>query len=324
MITAYLRHADGTARVLSRPDELAAEWSDQQAVVWIDVEQPTEEEVRAVDAVIDLDDEAWDDCLRGRQRPRIDEYENYIFLLVYGLSEPEAATDPVARKLAAFCGNRFLITVHQEPFAAIEHLRGRCRLHASTLLQRGVDHLLYYVIDAIVDGYLRVSETYETVLEQLEERSQDLDSVDSVLGELSDLRRRLLELRRIAASQLQLLEPVSEGEYDYVSGELGRGFSHVRDHLLKVIEHVDSLREVANGVRDNYHAAIAMRTNAIMRTLTVFASVLLPLSLISGIYGMNLPVWPKPEHPASFWGVIGVMAAVAGGLLWYFRRKRWV
>jgi magnesium transporter len=98
----------------------------------------------------------------------------------------------------------------------------------------------------------------------------------------------------------------------------------VRDHLLKVIEQVDGLRELANGVRDNYHAALAMRTDAIMRTLTVFASVLLPLSLIAGIYGMNLPLWPEGDHPASFWTVIGGMAVIAGGLLWYFWRRGWL
>ena len=237
-------------------------------------------------------------------------------------SEQEADHRPC--KLAVFCGDRFLVTVHRESVRTIEHFRVRCGQHAAQLLQHGVDHLLYSILDGMVDKYLRVSETYEERLEELEDRSQHPRVDDSVLRDFSELRRGLLELRRYATSQQQLLEPISEGEYDYISEALGRQFAHLRDHLLKVVEQVDGLRELANGVRDNYHTALAERTNAAMRMLTVFASVLLPLSLIAGIYGMNLPLWPKADHPASFWGVIGAMAAIAGGLLWYFRRKGWL
>ncbi|OHB80248.1 MAG: hypothetical protein A2W31_03150 [Planctomycetes bacterium RBG_16_64_10] len=324
MLTTFMRRADGTARTIESAADLAAEWADPGAVVWIDMEDPTQEEVRAVDAVIDLDDEAWDDCLRGLQRPRIDEYENYLFLVVYGLLDPEQGADGQPRKLAAFCGDRFLLTVHHEALPSIDRLRARCQQHAAHVLGFGVDHLLYNILDAMADNYLSVSEAYEGQLEKLEDRSLQLAADESVLRELADLRRRLLELRRIATAQLDVIEPISEGEYDYISEALGRRFAHVRDHLLKVVEHVDSLRELGGGVRDNYHAALAVRTNAVIRTLTVFASVLLPLSLIAGIYGMNLPVWPSSAQRWSFWAVIGVMAAVAAGLLWSFRRKRWV
>ena len=324
MFTAYARLADGTPRTLEAAPELAELLSEREAAVWIDLEQPSEEEIQAVDAVIDLDDEAWNDCLHGEQRPRVDEYENYIFLIVYGLLALEQAADRRLCKLAVFCGDRFLVTVHREPVPTIEHFRVRGQQHAAQLLQHGVDHLLYSILDRMVDNYLGVSEAYEERLEELEDRSQDPAVDDSVLRELSELRRGLLELRRFATSQIQLLEPISEGEYDYISETLGRQFAHLRDHLLKVVEQVDGLRELANGVRDNYHTALAMRTNVIMRTLTVFAAVLLPLSLIAGIYGMNLPLWPKGDHPASFWWVIGAMAAIAGGLLYYFSKKRWI
>ena len=324
MFTGYVRRADGTTRTLDSVTDLAEQWLDKEAAIWIDLEEPSEDEVRAVDAVIDLDDEAWEDCLHGEQRPRIDEYETYIFLVLYGLPGSNRETDARPRKLAAFCGGRFLITVHREPLRTIERLRKRCRQHAGHFLQSGVDHLLYYIMDGMVDNYLRVAETYEARLEELEERSQDPAVDGSLFADVSELRWDLLGLRRVAAAQLELIEPISEGEYDYISETLGRQFAHVRDHLLKVLEHVDNLRELMNGVRDNYHAALANRTTVIVQTLTIFAAILLPLSLIAGIYGMNLPLWPKPDHPATFWGILGVMGLAAFGLLLYFRRKRWL
>ncbi len=324
MLTAFVRHGNDTTKMFQAASDLAAEWSDPEAVLWLDLEQPTEDEVRAVDKVIDLDDEAWDDCLHGEQRPRIDEYDDYLFLVAYSLITPGQGPDGRPRKLAAFCGGRFLLTVHRESIPSVNRLKARCRQHAAQLLQSGVDHLLYNILDKMTDNYLSVSEAYEETIEELEDRSQRPDVDDTVLQEFTDLRRRLLDLRRIATTQLELIEPISAGEYDYISEALGRRFAHVRDHLLKVVEHVDRLRELAGGIRDNYHAALAIRTNAIMRTLTVFASVLLPLSLVAGIYGMNLPIWPSSKQPCSFWTVLGAMAVLAAGLLWYFRRKRWV
>ena len=324
MFAAYVRHADGTTETLDSVAALAQQWSDKETAIWIDLEQPSDDEVRAVDAVMNLEAEAWEDCLHGEQRARVDEYEGYLFLVLYGLAGPGQQSDLRPRKLAAFCGDRFLITVHSEPLRTIEHLRERCRQNSAHLLQHGVDHLLYYVMDSMVDNYLGVAEAYENRLEELEERSEDSADDDSLLADVSQLRRDLLGLRRLAASQMELIGPISEGEYDYVSETLGRQFAHVRDHLLKVIEHVDSLRELMNVIRDNYHAALANRTNAVMRMLTIFASVLLPLTLIAGIFGMNLPLWPRPDHPATFWGVMCAMGAIAGGLLWYFRQKRWL
>ena len=324
MFTAHIRQADGTTQTLDSVADLTQQWSDKEATIWIDLEQPSEDEVRTVDAVVDLDDEAWEDCLHGEQRPRIDEYNGYVFIVLYGLLGSKKESDLRPRKLAVFCGNQFLITVHREPLQMVEHLRARCRQHPAQLLQSGVDHLLYYIMDGMADNYLRVAEKYEARLEGLEDRSQEPAPDDSLLADAAQLRRDLLELRRVAAAQMELIEPVSEGEFDYISEALGRRFAHVRDHLLKVIEHVDSLRELMNGIRDNYHAALANRTNAIMRTVTILASVLLPLSFIAGIYGMNLPLWPKPDHPATFWGVMCVMGVIAGGLLWCFRRKKWL
>ena len=324
MFTAYVRLSDGSQRTLDSTAELATVWADTEAVLWIDLEQPVEEEIRAVDAVLDLDDEVMDDCLHGEQRPRIDEYEKYIFLVVYGLLKSNDHAEHQLCKLAVCCGDRFLVTVHNESMPTVDHLHERFRQHASQLLRHGADHLFYLILDRMVDNYLLLGEQYEDELELLEDRSQSPTVEESVLHELAELRRKLLELRRLAISQQQLIEPLVEGEYDFISESLGRRFAHVRDHLLKVVEQVDMLRELTNGVRDNYNTALATRTNAVMQVLTVFAAVLMPLSLITGIYGMNLPLWPNPEATASFWGVMAAMAALAAGLLLFFRKKGWL
>jgi magnesium transporter len=114
------------------------------------------------------------------------------------------------------------------------------------------------------------------------------------------------------------------GEYDFVSGSLSQQFQHVRDHLSQVIETVNGLRELLGGVYNNYHSALAVRTNEIMKLLTIFAGIMLPLTLIAGIYGMNLDWLPGTHHPLSFWIVMGIMAGIAAILYVYFRRRKWL
>jgi magnesium transporter len=154
--------------------------------------------------------------------------------------------------------------------------------------------------------------------------SLDVHAHGLLLKEQSVLRQRLIELRRVTLAQRDMLQPFVRGEYDYISGALEQRFSHVHDHLTKVIEQLDNLRERLSNVRENYHTAVAVRTNEIMKTLTMFATVMLPLTLVAGIYGMNLRFWPPQEEPYSFGFVLACMAAITLVLVVYFRRKRWL
>jgi magnesium transporter len=324
MFTAFARWSDGSTRQLETIDALADAWAEDQAVVWVDLEEPTQDELQSLGHGIGADEAALEDCLHGEQRPRIDEYEDHIFVLLYGAigPEPDPRFDP--RKLAIFCSRRLLITVHPEPLRTIKNIRERCIRYPAKVLVGGVDAFLHQIIDMIVDNFVDMADKYEVRLEEMEEQSLSRHVDESILEDVLALRRELLELRRVAASQRELLTPLAEGGFDYVSEELAQRFSHVRDHLVKVVELIDAQRERLAGVRDNYHTALAVRTNEIMKTLTVFAAVLLPLSVIAGIYGMNLSVWPPAENPLSFWSIMGVMIAMGGGLLLYFKRRGWI
>lgn len=315
---------DNESRRLTSLDAVAELWAREDIRLWIDLESPTDEDLRRLGAIAGLDEEALDDCLQGEQQPRVDEFEGYIFLVLYGLHGLKEQEELDPHKLAAFCGTRFLITVGRAPLLSVRQVRARCGRHPETLIARGVDVVLFEIIDTIVDYYLSVIDRYEDRLEALEEKSFDTDVDEEVLEEAAEVRRDLLELRRLAVAQRHLLQPVARGEYDFVSATLGQQFSHVCDHLSQVIDTVDSLRETIVSIRDNYHAGLTRRTNEIMKVLTLYAGIMLPLTLVAGIYGMNLPIWPPSDQPASFWGVLGFMALIAGFLLVYFRRRKWL
>jgi magnesium transporter len=324
MFTAFVRSADQSVRQLETVSALSEVWPTDQGMVWVDLEAPSDEELRSAGAFLHLDDAALDDCLHGEQRARIDDYDDYAFMVLYGAIGPEPDPEFQPRKLAVFCGPRFLVTVHQEPLRTISTVRERCARRPAVTLASGLDALLYYIIDAMVDNLVDLANKYEDRMEELEEASLASDVEASILEDVLGLRRELLELRRIAASQHELLSPLAAGGFDYISESLGPRFSHVRDHLMQVVELIDAQRERLTGVRDHYHTALATRANEIMRTLTLFAAVLLPLSVIAGIYGMNLPIWPSAENSFSFAIVVVAMMVLALGLLLYFKRRKWL
>ncbi len=304
-------------------EALASAWEEGECVVWVDIEDPEEETIAELGRVFELDAEALDDCLHGTPPPQIDEYEQHMFMILYGALAPGDSLAFSPSKLAIFMGASFLITVHEEPIRSIIALWERCEKYPAHVLKGGVDHLLHALIDGIVDNYALVVDELDKRLDALEDMSLLPSVKTEVLSVLSELKRDIMGLRRIVASQRALMEPIARGEYDYISDDLEVRFRHVQTHLTATLELVDSLREIALGIRENYNAALANRLNDIMKTLTLFASVIMPLTLLSGLYGMNVPI-PAQDNPLMFWLLLGVMSLIGAGMFIFFRFLRWM
>jgi magnesium transporter len=323
MLTAFVYSAAGTLEKADSIQAIVAAWQQPDVRVWVDVESAEENELFALRDIFQLDNESLQDCLEGEQWPRIDEFDDHIFLVLYGLFGLKERGEVAPHKLAVFCGARFLITVHRQPLLTVRQVKARCGRHPEHVIGRGFDFVLCLIIDMMVDNYLRVADRYEERLNALEDESFRPDVGASLLSDLADLRRDLLELRGLATSQRDLLRPLIHGEYDFVSGSLSQQFHHVQDHLSQVIETVNSLRELLGGVYQNYHSALTNRTNETMKVLTIYAGILLPLTVIASIYGMNLPI-PAADQPWSFWLVLGFMVGISALLYAHFRRRKWI
>ena len=296
---------------------------DPSVILWADFESPTPAMMVKLDALIDLDDDALEDCLGGEPHPRVTEYADYLLLVVYGVIVPPGEVEISARRLTIFRGERFLITIHTEPSRSVAALKERLLKASEVRGTHGIDQWLYRLVDGMTDHYFQLIDKYEEEVEDFEERSLDGQGNHTFLSDASHIRRQLIEIRRLAAAQRSLLEPLAEGEFDYVAADLSSSFRRVVDHLAHALDRIDGLRDRLNAAVQNYNSAIAKRTNDIMRTLTVLTAVLLPLSLLAGLYGMNVPL-PGSGHPASFWGMVGLMHLVAAGMLVLFRRWKWI
>ena len=323
MLMAFIYPAGGALQRVDSVEAIAAAWAQPDVRVWVDAEAAGEQELLALRDVFRLQEESLRDCVGGEPWPRIDDFDEHIFLVLYGLFGLKEAGEVDPHKLAIFCGPRFLITVHSQPLLTVRQVKARCGRHPESVIARGVDYTLCAIIDGMVDNYLRVAERYGERLDALEDRSFSAEADGRLLLDLADLRRDLLELRRLATSQRDLLRPLMQGEYDFVSASLSQQFHHVRDHLSQVLDTVNGLRELLGGVYQTYHSTLANRTNETMKVLTIYAGILLPLTLIAGIYGMNLPI-PASDKPWSFWVVMGIMVVTTMAITMHFRRRKWL
>jgi magnesium transporter len=228
------------------------------------------------------------------------------------------------RKLAIYCGKRFVITVHRESVRAIDIVQRRIERHQCGLLRGGPGNLLFLILDQMVDNYGLFVDHCEGEVERLEEQSLLDDGDRTILSQSGGLRSELAEVRHLAQAVDQAIGAILADDFPFMNDDIEFDFQHVREHLKAVAEFADRLRDRLNGVRDNLAFVIANRTNEIMRVLTVFASILLPMTLVAGIYGMNMPLWPNERAPESFWWVISGMFALGAGLWLFFRRKNWL
>lgn len=324
MLSAFARLATGETRRLSDLEQVRELWGDEKVQFWIDLEAPTVEELADLDTVVNLDDLALADCLAGEQLPRIDEYEQYIFAVLYGAFGPMLDKPFEPRKLATFLGARYLISIHREPLRTIAMLRDRVARHGDQALREGPDALFCVICDMMADNYVMAAERYSERVDELEEDALIAPVAPDLLQKVSELRKELLEIRRVAAAQRLMTEPLGQGEYDYVSPDLGMKFSRVRDHLGAAVERIDGMRERLRGVVEAYHTSISTQMNAVIRTLTIFSAIMLPLSVIVGIFGMNVPFGVVGSHPASAWIIVGAMVLITLAMLYLFRRRGWM
>jgi magnesium transporter len=316
------------------PAAVAVRWCEQGAVktggasdlsaarasgpVWVDVLDPDKPALDGLAAEFGLHPLAVEDSLHAPQRQKIDTYGEAAFI-VWLMIRHDANADIQTVEMDAFLGNGYLITLHTEPVPAIDDVTATC----DDVLCKGADWTLHAILDRAVDDIFPiidyVSETLDTLEDELLRRPDT-----EQLHQLYTVKRRLVDLYRAVSGQRDIIRSMARHQ-EYVSQDAYLYFQDIGDHLARVSDSVDTYRDVASSAMDIYLSSVNNRMNAIMKQLTVVATIFMPLTLISGIYGMNVikGMWPPVDAQWSFAAVIGSMLVLTVGMLWFFRRRNW-
>jgi magnesium transporter len=289
---------------------------------WLDLTDPGKDEVSAVGEAFSFHPLALEDMRKRGQRPKLDDFGGYMFLVYYGVREGDGGEIEL-EEVHAFLSGGYIVTAHQRPSPALEEARQR--LEAQT--PRSEQFVVYRVIDGLTDSFF-------PVLERLDERMEQLDAEifdrpePAQLEEITALRRKLVELRRVVTPQRDLLARGIDDilEIPGLEADSRNYFRDVYDHAIRISDQIDSYRDLLAGTRDAYLSVVSNRLNQITKQLTVVATIFLPLSFIVGFFGQNFK-WlvTNIDSAAAFWALgIGSLVVSLVALLAWFRRASYV
>jgi magnesium transporter len=297
-------------------------------VVWLDVDGFEDlETIRAVGQIFEISDLALEDAITPDERPKVEVFGHQVLIAVrMARSDGEAiVTDP----MTIFLGERYVITFHDrtvpDGFASV---RERIRHGRTRLGQLGADHLCALLLDAVIDGYFPVLEQFGDSLETIEEQALDNPSRE-LLGKIHDVRNDLMTLRRALWPTRDVLHALGREATAFVSEHARQHFRDSYDHTMELLDLTEGYREIGSDLRDIYLASINNRMNDVMKVLTVIATIFMPLTFITGYYGMNFNTespWNMPLLNYRYGGLVAVamMLLTTVGMVVFFWRRGWL
>ncbi len=308
-------------------DDLARILAADAGVVWVDLSEPTDADFDWLLRQFRFHQLAIEDCRHGVQRPKIEEYDDYLFFVFHAVTGLTAGDDLMRGseidfvELDGFLGLRYLVTVHTEPLKLLDQIRARIEDNPA-LLARGADDLFYAILDAAVDLYFPLLDELDDKIDHIEE---DLFSAATphTLAEIFALKKLLLRLRRFAMPQRETLAAIVHHDHPAIDQRTRYYLRDVVDHLLRINDAIELYRDMIAGAADTYISRVAQRTNDVIKVLSIIATVMLPLSFLAGLYGMNFEHLPGASSRWGFPAMIGVMGTLALVLLATFWRRGW-
>lgn len=330
MIWAYIRFGDGTISTEVDEPNLLRALRDPKAVFWVDLDRPDDNELAILDDVFGFHPLAIEDTIQYNQRPKIENYNHtgdtcdsgYYYLVIHG---PDVATfkeNLRTKELDLFLSERYLVTIHEEPMSSVTDARAKVSANPARILDSGVDMLLHYILDHVVDRYVPIFDWMQEQLDELEEEAIENPRQD-LLHEVSVKKRELLNLRRVIGPQREVIAQLSRGDVPFIREQARVYLRDVQDHLIRAVETIEIYRDLVMSIRDIYLSSVSNRTNQIMKTLTVISVIALPMTVITSFFGMNFDDIPGLHSVYAFWGVVAAMLAIVASLLLTFQRKGW-
>ena len=294
----------------------------QAPVTWLNVTGLHDTElIKRVGDTFKLHPLVLEDIVSPRQRPKVDYASEYLYIVMRMLRFEEG--ERVSEQLSLVLGPDFVLTFQERPGDVFNPVRERLRGAVGRLRKQGPDYLAYSLMDALVDTYFVMLETYGEATETLEEELLRDPSPKS-LQDVTSLKRELLYMRKAVWPLRELISSLQRDETPLISETVRTYIRDVYDHAVQVIDTVETLRDVLSGLHDFYLSSLSFKMNEVMKVLTIVGTIFIPLSFLAGVFGMNFDTMPELHWRygyALFW-LVTLLAA--GGMLWYFRRRKWL
>jgi magnesium transporter len=306
---------------ITDPDEISNLCEDPSNVIWVDVADPTGEDFHDLAKEFGFHPLSIEDCRNEHQRPKVEEYHGYYFIVLYE-AELVLGKELELRELNIFLGKNYLVTVHSQPLRALTTAERLWR-EWTDLAERGTGLLAYLLIDSIVDDYMPLLDSLSDRMDDLEDKIF-VDFQPEAIEEIFHVKKDLLFLRRSVTPLRDVFNTLIRREQPLSSRDTLVYFQDVFDHLIRVADTIDVLRDMLGSTMDAYLSISGNRMNTVMKRLTAISTILMSVTLIAGIYGMNFDYMPELKVRYGYVGSLLSMVAVGVAIYTYFRRIKWL
>lgn len=263
-----------------------------------------------------------EDIVNTQQRPKIEEHENYLFLVLKMLYHDEHGKF-TKEHISIVLGENYVLTFQEANEDVFDGLRDRIANSKGRVRQRGSDYLMYSILDAIIDNYFIIIENLSDNIEFLEDDLLSKEQRDNISNEIQHLKRKILKIRNAVLPLREVIKQLEKSTHRFIQSKTKNYLRDLLDHIVQIGESVEIYREMTWGLMDMYMTTISNKMNEVMKVLTIMSSIFIPLTFIVGVYGMNFDNMPELHEPYGYYVVWAVMILVFLGLLWFFKRKKW-
>ncbi|GIM47372.1 magnesium transport protein CorA [Collibacillus ludicampi] len=304
---------------LTRKSELL---ENEKNLLWIDLYNCTLDELKYIGAVFNFHPLAIEDCLQDSPRSKVDKYDGYYFFVFHALRYDEESEREIAtEELNVFLGKNYIVTVHKHALQSIGRVAA-CSLRDSYYMNKGPDFLLYSLVDGITDEYFPIMDRLGTRIDELEEEMYE-HPAQEITEEFLALKRTIVFIRRVIQPQKRIFANVN-GRYSFEINEKNIPYySDLVDHLERISDTLEVYRDLVSSALETYYSLVSARTNDTMRVLTIISTIMMPLTFVTGFFGMNVPLPFQNNYATTVAVTIGLFI-MTWWMLKLFKNKKWI
>jgi magnesium transporter len=321
LITVY-KHERGSTQIVDRVDP---SWLEPESGiwVWVDLSAPTPDEAKVLTDVFHFHELAIEDAMAEIHNPKVESYGDYLYLILHGIDFRAKAHEFATQEVDFFLGAQYLVTFHSGTSRSIQRITEVCT-RSARVLGEGPSALLYRIIDTMVDNYRpevdKLADRLDTLEKEVFQRPRH-----TLVKRILDFKRDIASLRRVVMPERDAVARLARREFPQISEQLSYRFRDVHDHLVRLSDEAIYFQDRISSLLDAHLSNVSNQLNGVMKVLTIISTIFMPMTVLTGLYGMNvtLPHLPGGD-PAAFWWILGIMAAITTVMLVFFRRKGWL
>jgi len=303
--------------------EESYEYKETPTISWINIDGRNVDVIKKIDEHFDVHPLVLEDILSTGQRPKVEDYGDYLFLVLKMIYLDGGKEDIYSEQISIILGKNFVISFQEKPGDVFDTIRQRIRESRGKIRSMGADYLAYSLLDAIVDHYFVIFEKIGAEIDELEEKILSNIEPDMPVR-IHQLKTKIIYLRKQIWPLREVLNMMQRGESKLIKKTTNIYLRDVYDHTIQVNDTIEAFRDALSGLHDIYLSSVSNRMNEIMKVLTIFAAIFIPLTFVAGIYGMNFENMPELKWSGGYFMALGLMLSIGLGMLYLFKRRNWL